>query len=178
MAITALPVQCKIQGTNVHFEIGGNRTPEQNLEELRTVILRQPNNISLRVEFAKLLNQMGHRDEAITEAKQIIAKFPNAGDAHHELGHFLEQDNPSQALIHFQRALDVNPSTYRNYRCYGRCLGANARTHADPIIKRATLEKSKRLLQRAAVIGGEKMKQQIDADLFVIDEALAELPPS
>ena len=177
LAITGVPMRCRIEGSKVHFDFP-SRSPQHALEELQKAKLKQPNNVSVRMHLARLLKQLGKQSEAIAEWKDITATFPNVADAHHELAHLYEQDNRAQALISFQKALDLDPRTYRNYRCYGRCLCQESKLLGDPIVKRSTLEKAKRLLERAAVIGGEKMKQEIDGDLFNAAEALAELPVS
>ncbi len=62
-----------------------------------------------------------------------------------------------------------------NHRCYGRCLRRHALTLSDIVVKRSSLEKARRLLNRAAVIGGQAKQREIEGDLFVIDEALQDL---
>ena len=86
-------------------------------------------------------------------------EFPQTPLVHHELAHELQQagDLPS-ALLSFQRALDLNTADYANHRCYGRCLHRHALTLSDVVVKRSSLEKARRLLSRAAVIGVKQSK--------------------
>jgi len=46
------------------------------------------------------------------------------------------------------------------------------------VVKRSSLDKARRLLERAAVIGGQAKQQEIQGDLFVVEEALKDLPPT
>lgn len=80
----------------------------------------------------------------------------------------------AKALLSYQRALDLKPSDYQNHFCYGKCLYQSAQALASEA-KKPTLQKAKRLVNRAATFGGEQKKQDTDGVLFLIDEALQEL---
>jgi hypothetical protein len=114
-------------------------------------------------------------EKRVAEFRKLAEEFSNVATVHHELGHQLQdaEDLPT-ALLSFQRALDLNAADYGNYRCYGTCLKQHALALSDPVVRRSSLEKARRLLGRAAVIGGQAKQQEIEGDLFVVDEALRE----
>ena len=95
---------------------------------------------------------------------------------HHEYAHILQDHDDFQgALLRYQKSLDLNPLEYKHYRCYGRCLYANAQKIQDPVVKKSTLNKATRLLEQSSSIGGEHKRQEISADLFLACEALSEI---
>jgi len=176
LAITSVPVTCRLEGANkLHLQFGAKASPAQQIEELGKFVKDHPNDIQARVNLAKLI---GKKDGSagVTAMRKVAAEFPKTPRVHHELAHELERlgDLPA-ALVSFQSALDLNTADYVNYRCYGRCLQQHALTLSDRVVRRSTLEKARRLLERAAVIGGQAKQQQIDGDLFVLDEALRDL---
>jgi hypothetical protein len=157
LAITSVPVTCRLEGANkLHLQFGAKASPAQQIEELGKFVKDHPNDIQARVNLAKLIGK----------------KDGSAGVTAYELERL--GDLPA-ALVSFQSALDLNTADYVNYRCYGRCLQQHALTLSDRVVRRSTLEKARRLLERAAVIGGQAKQQQIDGDLFVLDEALRDL---
>ena len=179
LAITSVPLTCRVEGPKVHFQIGADVSPTQQIEDLKKFIARKPTNLQARIELAKLIANAQDRSAGIIELRKLAAEFPNVSHIHHELAHQIErlEDLPA-ALLSFQRALDLNPGEYANYRCYGKCLHRHALTLADIVVKRSSLEKARRLLDRAAVIGGQAKQQELQGDLFVIDEAFKDLQSS
>jgi tetratricopeptide (TPR) repeat protein len=177
LAVTSVPFQCRVEAPNkIHLQFGGPSTPSQQLVELRKALAADPTNPSIRMGLAKALEQNQDRAGATRELKHLITDFPNIADGHHELAHLQERDEAYEAaVLNFQKALDLNPQDYKNFRCYGRCLYAWSRGIANATVRRPTLEKAKRLLERAAVIGGENARAQITGDIFVVEEALQEM---
>ena len=110
------------------------------------------------------------------EFKKLASDFPHLSEAHHQLAHaFQKSEDFASAVLSYQRALDLNSSEHKNYRCYGKCLHLQAQKLENPVVKRSTLEKAKRLLERASDLAGPSCKAQIAGDMFVVQEALSEL---
>jgi tetratricopeptide (TPR) repeat protein len=161
----------------LHFHFGAKISANEHIGELKKFVKEHPADVRARVDLAKLIGKTQDRSAAVAELKKLAGEFPQTPLVHHELAHELQQagDLPS-ALLSFQRALDLNTADYANHRCYGRCLHRHALTLSDIVVKRSSLEKARRLLSRAAVIGGQTKQGQIEGELFVIDEALRDLP--
>jgi tetratricopeptide (TPR) repeat protein len=177
LAITSVPVTCRLEAPNrLHLQFGAEASPAQQIEELEKFVKDHPTDARARVDLAKLIGKAQDRSTGVAELRKLVLEFPNAPYVHHELAHALERlgDLPA-ALLSFQRALDLNAEDFSNHRCYGRCLQRHALTLSDTVVKRSSLEKARRLLHRAAVIGGQAKQQQIEGDLFVIEEALRDL---
>jgi len=175
LAFTSISLQCRIDGDKVHFNFQLKQTPAERFAELKKLCARNPRNFDAHIEFARMTAQMGDKTGGLNELKQLVLKFPAVGRAHHELAHMLQSEgNLADAVLSFQKALDLSSNDEQNYRCYGRCLMQYAKTIADDVTRRSTLQKAKRLLERAKVIGGDKMHPQINGDLFLVDEALEE----
>ena len=178
LAITSLPLSCRVEAPNkLHFRIGAEVSAAEQLEELKEFVAHHPANLQARVELAKLIANTQDRATGVAELRRLANEFSNAPQIHHTLAHQLERfgDAPA-ALLSFQRALDLNTGDYSNYRCYGKCVHRHALTLSDAIVKRSSLEKARRLLERAAVIGGQAKQQEIQGDLFVVEEAFKDLP--
>lgn len=176
LAITSVPVTCRLDGLNkLQLQFGEKASVAQQIEELGKVVKDHPNNVQARVMLAKLIGK-NDRSSGVTELKKVVAEFSKTSNVHHELAHALErvEDLPA-ALISFQRALDLNAADYSNHRCYGRCVHQHALTLSEKVVRRSSLEKARRLLGRAAVIGGQAKQKEIEGDLFVVDEALRDL---
>jgi tetratricopeptide (TPR) repeat protein len=174
LAITSIPATCRIQGPNrVHLHFGGEASPAQQMEELEKFLKDHPKDFYARMTRAKLIGKTQDPSAGVTEFKKLAEEFSNVASVHHELAHQLQraEDLPA-ALLSFQRALDLNAADYGNHRCYGRCLKQYALTLSDQVVRRSSLEKARRLLERAAVIGGQAKQHEIEGDLFVLDEAL------
>jgi tetratricopeptide (TPR) repeat protein len=177
LAVTSVPLQCRVEPPNkIHFQFGGPTTPSQQLIELRKALTADPMNPGLRINLAKTLEHNQDRTGGVRELKHLIADFPHLAEGYHELAHMQERDEAfDAAVLNFQKALDLNPQEYKNYRCYGKCLYTWSRGMANQTVQRSTLEKAKRLLERAAVLGGENARNQITGDIFVVDESLREI---
>lgn len=178
LAITSIPLECRVEGPNkLHFRIGAKVSPAQQIEELKEFVARHPTNVQARVELAKLIADTQDRAAGVAELRKLANEFSNVSQIHHDLAHQLEKlgDVPG-ALLSFQCALDLKAGDYRNYRCYGKCLHRYALTLSYAVVKRSSLDKAQRLLERAAVIGGQAKQQEIQGDLFVVEEALKDLP--
>lgn len=177
LAITSVPLTCRMEAPNkLHFELGIKVSATKQIEELKKFVKENPADVGARVGLAKLIGKTQDRSAALAELKKLSAEFPRSSRVHHELGHELEQtgDLPA-ALLSFQSALNLNAADYANHRCYGRCLRRHALTLSNIVVKRSSLEKARRLLNRAAVIGGQAKQKEIEGDLFVIDEALRDV---
>ena len=176
LSLTSVPFNVTIDGPNkVSLKVGADKPLDQQVDELRKFVATRPTNIPARISFAKLLAQSKNYSEAQTEWAKLAAEFPNDPNVHHETAHYYEaRGDLTAALLSFQRALDLNPSDYKNNRCYARCLYQSARPIGQPVVKQSTLNKAKRLLERAASLGGESCRAQIDGDLFNVNEALTE----
>ncbi len=177
LAITSVPFTCRLERPNkLHLHLGVEMSRTQQIDELEKFVKRNPTNVEARVELAKLISNTD-RSAGVAELRKLATEFSNAPQIHHDLAHQLEKlgDFPG-ALLSFQRALDLNATTYGNYRCYGKCLYRHALTLSDIVVKRSSLEKARRLLERGAVIGGQAKQQEIQGDLFVIEEAVRDLP--
>jgi hypothetical protein len=156
LAITSIPLTCTVEGPNkLHFKIGTKFSPAQQIKELKDFLALHPTNVQARVEIAKLIADTQDRATGVAELRKLAIEFSNVSQIHHDLAHQLEKmgDVPG-ALLSFQRALDLKAGDYRNHRCYGKCLHRHALTLSDAVIKRSSLDKARRLLERAAVIGG------------------------
>ena len=158
LAITSIPLACRVEGPNkLHFRIGAKVSPAQQIGELKEFVARHPTNVQARVELAKLIADTQDRAAGVAELRKLANEFSNVSQIHHDLAHQLEKlgDVPG-ALLSFQCALDLKAGDYRNYRCYGKCLHRHALTLSDAVVKRSSLDKAQRLLERAAVIGASK----------------------
>lgn len=176
LSLTSVPFNVTIDSPNkVSLKVGAEKSLDQQIEELRKYVGTRSNNIPARIAFAKLLAQARNHSEAHAEWTKLVTDFPNDHNVHHEMAHYLEgRGDLSAARQSFQRALDLNPSDYKNNRCYGRCLYQSARSIGEPVVKQSMLNKAKRLLERASSLGGDSCRAQVDGDLFNINEALAE----
>jgi tetratricopeptide (TPR) repeat protein len=178
LAITSVPLTCSVEGPNkLHLQFGGEASPTQTIEELKKFVKSHPRDIQARIDLAKSIESTQDRSAGVSEFRKLATEFSNVSSVHHELAHALKRlgDLP-EALLSFQRALDLNSTEYRNYRCYGKCLYEHALTLTDGVVKRSSLEKARRLVQQAAGIGGQLKQQEVQGDLFVIEEALRDLP--
>jgi tetratricopeptide (TPR) repeat protein len=172
LAITSVPLTRHMD----HYHFGKVSATEQ-IDELKKFVKEHPTNVQARVALAKLIDNARGRSAGVAEFKKLAGEFSHASPVHHQLAHALEKAGQLPlALRSFRRALELSPGDYANNRCYGRCLHQHALTLSDLMTKRSSLEKARRLLSRAAVIGGQAKQGQIEGDLFVIDEALRELP--
>jgi tetratricopeptide (TPR) repeat protein len=177
LAITSVPLSCRMEAPNkLHFELGIKVSATKQIQELKKFVKENPADVGARVGLAKLIGKTQDRSAALAELKKLSVEFPRSSRVHHELAHELEQaaDLPA-ALLSFQSALNLNAADYANHRCYGRCLRRHALTLSNIVVKRSSLEKARRLLNRAAVIGGQAKQKEIEGDLFVIDEALRDV---
>jgi tetratricopeptide (TPR) repeat protein len=177
LAITSMPVMARVDGHRMRLEFEAKTSPAKYKEELEKFLKDHPKDINARLNLATLIGKMQDRSAGVAELKKLAAEAPNVARVHHQLGHELQHlgELPA-ALLSFQRALDLSAGDYANHRCYGRCLQQHAVTFSDAVVRRTSLEKARRLLQRAAVIGGQMKQREIEGDLFVLDEALRELP--
>ena len=177
LAVTSVPFESRLEGLDsLHIHIGSNKSPEEQIQEVRNIVASQPRNLQARIALGKLLSQNCQQQQALAEFQKLVADFPTSPDAFHAMAHVQEQlGDLSSALQNYQKALDLNPAKYGNNRCYGRCLYQQANVQQDAELKKKALGIARRLFDRAREIGGEKCKQQIDADLFVVDEALESL---
>jgi tetratricopeptide (TPR) repeat protein len=176
LAITSVPMTCRMEANKLHFNLGVKVSATKQIDELKKFVKEHPADVRARVGLAKLIGKTQDRSAALLELKKLSLEFPRSARVHHELAHELEQtgDLPA-ALLSFQRALDLNAADYANHRCYGTCLRRHALTMSNTVVKRSSLEKARRLLNRAAVIGGQAKQAEIEGDLFVVDEALRDL---
>jgi tetratricopeptide (TPR) repeat protein len=178
LAVTMVPLQCQVDyATNsINIKLAASQVSlENDIRQLLQQKQLHPNDPSVIMALATRLEQNNQRDGAISEVLTLIRSGPQAGEVYHQLGHFYENARQlDDALINYQSALDRKPNDYKFHRCYGLCLYQKAKTIADPTTRRSTLEKAQRLLQRAALLGGDKNQKQVDSDLFLVQEALAE----
>ncbi len=178
LAVTMVPLQCQVDyATNsVNMKLGApNVSLDGEIKYLTRQKHLQPNDPNVIMTLSDRLEKNNQRDAAISELQALVRSSPQLAEAHHRLAHLLENAGQlDEALLSFQSALDRNTNDYKYNRCYGRCLYQKAKTIPDATARRSTLEKARRLLQRAAVIGGEKHSKEIEADLFLLQEALAD----
>lgn len=176
LAVTTAPFELQIEGNNkINVKIGSGQTPEQQLDAIQQRIKRNPHDAQARLTLLQLYRIRQQHSEALAESRKLSAEFPHVSQIQHEDGHAKENVGDLQgALLSYQRALGLAPGDYKNHRCYGRCLYQYART-LQGTMQASTLNKARRLLQRAALIGGDQKHHEIDGDLFLVDEALGEL---
>ncbi|CAN5678061.1 hypothetical protein BH09PLA1_BH09PLA1_24140 [soil metagenome] len=174
LAVTSVPLQCRIDGPNkLHFQLGTPTSPQAQIVELRKAKLLHTKNHAVRVSLAKLLEQTEDRSAGIHELRQAIKEFPSVVDVHHEIGHMLERDGKlSDAVLHFQDALDLGPGEQRNFRCYGKCLYKRAKEISESKARKATLQKAGRLLEQAYMMSGDQNRAAVERDLFLVQEEL------
>ena len=178
LAITTVPLQCQVDyATNsINLKLGAsNVTIDSQIKQLLHQKQLYPNNPQVIYSLAESLEKNNQRETAITELQSLIRSMPQLADAHHRLAHLFENGGQlEESVLSYQNALDRNPHDYKSHRCYGKCLYQKARTIAEPVARRSTLEKAGRLLNRAAVIGGEQRNKEISSDIFLVQEALSE----
>jgi tetratricopeptide (TPR) repeat protein len=178
LAVTMVPLQCEVNyATNsINMKLGSpNVSLDGEIKKLMHQKQLRPNDPNVIMELSAHLEKNNQRNEAISELQALVRSSPQLAEAHHRLAHFFENAGQlDDALLSYQSALDRNTNDYKYHRCYGRCLYQKAKTIPDATARRSTLEKARRLLQRAAVIGGEKHTKEIEADLFLIQEAMAD----
>ena len=180
LSITSVPLEVKVVESNrVTLRIGSPKPPNEQLMDLKKFVAANPHNTAARMSLAETIAKLGDPRAAHAEFAKIVADHPNHSDVHHRYGHFLQNRGELPAALEaYQKALDLNPSNYKNNRCYGRCLYQHARTLQGELVRRSTLNKAKRLLERASTIGGQPCKGQIEGDLFVVNEAIEECQSS
>ena len=182
LAVTMVPLQCQVDyATNsVNMKLGApNVSLDREIKQLTQQKELQPNDPHVIMTLSDRLEKNNQRDAAVAELQALVRRSPQLAEAHHRLAHLFENAlQLDDALLSYQSALDRNTNDYKYSRCYGRCLYQKAKTIPEPTAKRSTLEKARRLLKRAAVIGGEKQSKEVEADLFLVQEALAEFDHS
>lgn len=179
LAVTSVPFELQIEGENkINVKIGSGQSPEQQLDALKRRAEANPNDANSRLALARWYLSNKQTSEALAEFRKLTAEFPNVSQIQHYAGHAKEDIGDLQgALLGYQQALDLAPGDYKNHRCYGRCIYKHART-LQGAARVSTLSKARRLLERAALIGGEQKRQEIDGDLFLVNEALGETDQS
>ncbi len=178
MSITAVPFQPRVEAPgNINIQIGATRNVDEQVTELRAYLTRSPGDLRASLTLAKLLYE--HKNDphgAIGLLKPLADRHASLHEIHHELAHALAAaGDRSAAILSFQRALDLNSSEFKNYRCYGRCLSEHAKQLGDVVVRRSTFLKAKRLLEQASIVGGSQYQQMIQGDLFVVGESLRDL---
>jgi len=176
LAITSVPFELQIEGENkINVKIGSGQSPEQQLEALKRRAETNPSDANARLALARWYMGNQQNSEALAEFRKLTAEFPNVSAIQHYAGHAKENAGDLQgALLSYQQALDLTPGDYKNHRCYGRCLYRHAKT-LQGAASVSTLSKARRLLERAALIGGDQKRQEIEGDLFLVSEALGEI---
>ena len=182
LAVTMVPLQCQVDfATNsVNMRLGApNVSLDSEIKQLMRQKQLQPNDPNVIMTLCDRLERNNQRDMAISELQALVRGNPQLAEAHHRLAHLFENAGQlDEALLSYQSALDRNTNDYNYHRCYGRCLYQKAKKIPDRTARRSTLEKARRLLQGAAVIGGEKHTKEVEADLFLVQEALADFNQS
>jgi len=176
LSLTSIPITATVEGAGkVSLKIGSEKTPAQQIDELKKYVAAHQSNVQARKGLAQLLQKYGKTAEAEVEWRALVTDFPRDSAIRHECAHFFEsQENFTAALDEFQRALDLKSGDYKNSRCYGRCLYSHAMSIGNLVIRQSSLNKAKRILQRAATIGGAEKRSEIEGDLFIVNEALSE----
>ena len=178
LAVTMVPLQCQVDyATNsINMKLGApNVSLDGEIKQLMKQKQLLPNDSNIIITLADRLEKNGQRNIAISELQTLVRNKPQLAEGHHKLAHLFENAGQlDEALLSYQSALDRNTNDYKYNRCYGKCLYQKAKALPDLTARRSTLEKARRLLQRAAVIGGEKYSKEIEADLFLVKEALAD----
>lgn len=182
LAVTMVPLQCQVDyATNsINMKLGApNVSLDGEIKQLMRQKQLHPNEPNVIMTLSDRLEKNNQRDAAISELQALVRNSPQLAEAHHRLAHLFENSGQlDEALLSYQSALDRNTNDYKYHRCYGRCLYQKAKTIPDATTRRSTLEKARRLLQRAAIIGGEKHSKELEADLFLVQEALADFDQS
>lgn len=71
---------------------------------------RDPTNSANLFQKVSALNELGRQGEALDILKQLVEKHPKESSIHVELGKlYKSMDQREQALVHFNKALDLNP---------------------------------------------------------------------
>jgi tetratricopeptide (TPR) repeat protein len=70
----------------------------------------EPRDEVARRERGLVLFRMGRFEEGVAELRQFVKRHPDDAVGHFELGSAENKDNPSQALVEFDRALALNPT--------------------------------------------------------------------
>jgi tetratricopeptide (TPR) repeat protein len=177
LAITAVRLETRVEGNNIHIKLGNAKTPDEQLAELRKLKEKRPQDLSIRTSLAVTLDSLGDPHAALREYEEARAIFPNNPDLHHYLAHQYEKiGDMNHALFHFEKSLDLNSVNPKFYRCLAKCLYEKSKNYQKPTSKRPVLEKAKRLLEQGLVISNDpNLQQQIKGDLFLVAEALSEL---
>lgn len=60
LAITSIPFETKIEGPNkINIQVGGQKSYEEQLGELKRFIASQPKNVQSRIALAKMMHKKG-----------------------------------------------------------------------------------------------------------------------
>lgn len=175
LSVTSVPIELQVENGKVNIKLSSNQSPDDHLKVLEAKVRNNPNNTNARIMLAKAYRSMKRTGDALREYGKLAAEFPNVSSIVHELGHAKEDshDLPG-ALICYQKALDFSPNDFKNHKCYGMCLYRHAQT-LGPVQKISTLQKSKRLLERALAIGSEQERSSVEGTLFLVYEAIREI---
>lgn len=175
LSVTTVPFELQVENGRVSIKLSPGHTPEEHLKALEAKVENNPKNVNARVTLASAYRSMKRTNEALREYGKLAAEFPNVSSILHDYGHAKDDANDLPgALLCYQQALDLSPNDFKNHKCYGACLYRQAQT-LPTIQKKSTLRKSKRLLERALVIGGEQQRSSVEGTLFLVSEALKEL---
>lgn len=175
LSITSVPLHVRMEGPNkLTLTIGQDKPKAEQLEDLKNFVRANPTNSAARLALAEMMSGCSDPMGAQSEFSILLAENPNNQDLRHRYAHFLERRGDLAAAIgEYQKALDLSPSNYKNNRCLGRCLYKHAKSLPHDVVRKSTLNKAKRLIERAFAIGGESCRVEIDGDLFVINEELS-----
>lgn len=116
---------------------------------LRDGLAKFPDVPELKYQLANVLRRREKKEESESLFREIIELDPSSPRLHHNFAHLLEDvGKTDEALNHFQTALDNHP-TPENFRCYGMCLYRKSISMDNPVVRRETLKKAKRLLENS-----------------------------
>ena len=136
-------------------------------------LVRYPKSQLLKYNLANVLRRNDKKNESKLLYKELLEVDPDDPKLHHNFAHLLEDiGDIDGALMHFQKALDINP-TSENFRCYGTCLYHKAMGIEKQVIRNETLKKAKRLLENATRLHPpEKADRRLEGFILNIDTCL------
>jgi Flp pilus assembly protein TadD len=89
----------------------------------RTTLARNPNAFLAHNNFAVILREQGHLDEAISHLQKAVEIQPGFAEAYNNLGNALRQRGQTDlAIAHFQKALQLEPNNAPAYGNLGSAL--------------------------------------------------------
>jgi tetratricopeptide (TPR) repeat protein len=176
MSVTTLPLGIKVdQPGQISLTFAGVKSPESQIEELTKYVDANPSNYGAKLNLAKALSGLADHGKADMIFNELITKFSYNADVVHEYAHHLQRKGDLKNAMHnYEKALEINPTVYKNYKCYGVCL-LNYAKQLNSEERNAILQKARGIFGRAKDIGGTHSVKEVEGYQFMIEQGMSEL---